>query len=80
MEGYPEGYSEETQEEFVYFAIVADGDFTGMIGMGANAGPALMGLRSNPTMVELTPEQVGVVNLGWVYNGETFVEDTPPNS
>jgi hypothetical protein len=68
--------SESTDSDFFWFAIVVDGDYTGRIGIGKAISPALLGLRSNPVMIEMTPEQALEVNLGWVYNGETFIQET----
>jgi hypothetical protein len=62
--------------DFIWFAIVVDGEFTGKIGMVANPSPALAGLRSNPTMIEMTNEQSLEVGLGWLYDGTTFVLPT----
>lgn len=71
-----EDLSGTTDSDFFWFAIVVDGDYTGRIGIGKAISPALLGLRSNPVMVEMTPEQALEVNLGWVYDGETFIQET----
>ena len=60
-------------EDFTWFAIVVDGEFCGKIGMAKNPTPDLAGLQSNPTIIELNPEQAKKVTLGWVYDGTTFV-------
>lgn len=59
--------------DFFWFAIVVDGDYAGKIGISKNPSPALAGLRSNPTMIEMSPEQALEVSLGWIHNGTTFV-------
>lgn len=59
--------------DFTFFAILVDGEYTGKVGFTGSGGPALAGMRSNPTIVEMTQEQANEVQLGWVYNGTTFV-------
>ena len=61
-----------TYPNYVWFAIVVDGEFTGKIGMTENPSAALAGLRSNPTMIEMSQEQSTMVQVGWVHDGTTF--------
>ncbi len=63
----------QNYDSFIWFAVVVDGEFTGRIGMSINPSPVLAGLRSNPTMIEMTNEQAEQVGLGWVYDGTTFI-------
>lgn len=62
-----------TYPNYLWFAIVVDGEFTGKIGIPENPSAALAGLRSNPTMIEMSQEQAVDVRVGWVHNGTTFV-------
>lgn len=63
----------ETYPDYAWFAIVVDGEFTGKIGMTKIPSAALAGLRSNPTMIEMSQEQAVDVQVGWVYDGTTFI-------
>lgn len=63
----------ETYPNYVWFAIVVDGEFTGKIGITENPSAALAGLRSNPTMIEMSQEQAVDVRVGWVHDGTTFL-------
>jgi hypothetical protein len=36
----------------------------------------MAGMKSNPTIVEMTQEQVNEVALGWVYDGTDFIQPT----
>jgi hypothetical protein len=67
------GIENTEPDNIIWFAIVVDGEFTGRIGIGGNPSPSLAGLRSNPTMIEMSEEQVTQVGLGWVHDGTTFV-------
>ena len=61
-----------TYQDYAWFAIVVDGEFTGKIGITQNPSAALAGLRSNPTMIEMSQEQATEVQVGWVHDGTTF--------
>jgi hypothetical protein len=36
----------------------------------------MAGMKSNPTIVEMTQEQVNAVQLGWIYDGIDFIQPT----
>jgi hypothetical protein len=58
--------------EFTFFAVVVDGEYTGKVGITGSGGPIMAGMKSNPTIIEMTQEQANEVQLGWIYNGTTF--------
>ena len=58
--------------DFTFFAILVDGEYTGKVGIAGSGGPVMAGMRSNPTVVEMTQEQVNEVALGWTYDQDGF--------
>jgi hypothetical protein len=58
--------------DFTFFAVLVDGEYTGKVGIAGSGGPVMAGMKSNPTIVEMTQEQVNEVALGWVYDGTDF--------
>jgi hypothetical protein len=59
--------------DFTFFAVLVDGEYTGKVGIAGSGGPVMAGMKSNPTIVEMTQEQVNVVQLGWIYDGTDFL-------
>jgi len=62
--------------DFTFFAVLVDGEYTGKVGIAGSGGPVMAGMKSNPTIVEMTQEQANVVELGWVYDGVDFIRPT----
>jgi hypothetical protein len=62
--------------DFTFFAVLVDGEYTGKVGIAGSGGPVMAGMKSNPTIVEMTQEQVNVVQLGWTYDGIEFIAPT----
>jgi hypothetical protein len=62
--------------DFTFFAVLVDGEYTGKVGIAGSGGPVMAGMKSNPTIVEMTQEQVNAVQLGWIYDGIDFIQPT----
>ena len=58
--------------DFTFFAVLVDGEYTGKVGIAGSGGPVMAGMKSNPTIVEMTQEQVNAVQLGWTYDEDGF--------
>ena len=55
-----------------FFAVVVDGEFCGTIGLTASQDSTVAGLKSNPTIVPITHEQLSELRLGHTYDGKEF--------
>ena len=65
-----------SNNEFTFFAVVVDGEYTGKVGITGSGGPVMAGMKSNPTIIEMTQEQVDAVQFGWIYDGIDFIQPT----
>ena len=59
--------------DFTFFAVLVDGEYTGKVGIAGSGGPVMAGMKSNPTIVEMTQEQANAVQIGWIYDGTDFL-------
>ena len=62
--------------DFTFFAVLVDGEYAGKVGITGSGGPVMAGMKSNPTIVEMTQEQANTVQIGWIYDGIDFIQPT----
>jgi len=65
----------ENENPIKFFAVLVGNEYAGVIGFPetSNMEAVLAGLNSNPTILPINIEQINNVQVGFIWNGNTFI-------